>query len=56
MQERPAVFLLEHVSHLDNAALQEFLEKHAGLNLGASGVTFSRNGEHVFVNFNFEAK
>jgi vacuolar-type H+-ATPase subunit E/Vma4 len=49
------VFLTEHVSRMDDAALQEFL-KEQGLDLGSAGVTIVRRDEHVFVNYGFEAK
>ena len=49
------VFLQEHVSIMDDAELQQFL-KEQGLDLGNAGVTVVRGGDHVFVNFGFEAK
>ena len=45
-----ALFLTEHVSTMDDAALQDFLTEH-GLDLGNAGVTIVRDDEHVFVNF-----
>ena len=50
-----AVFLTQHVSGMDDDALQQFLKEHAGVvELGET--TIVRRAEHVFVNFGFEAK
>jgi hypothetical protein len=50
-----AVFLTEHVSGMDDAALQKFFNEHAGIvELGET--TIVRRAEHVFVNFGFQAK
>jgi hypothetical protein len=44
-----------HVAGLNDAALQEVLEKHAGIDLGG-GVTISRRENYTFLNFGFLAK
>jgi hypothetical protein len=51
-----AIFLTEHVSGLDDAALVQFMNEQSGLNVAGSGMTFVRRDEHTFVNFGFEAK
>jgi hypothetical protein len=50
-----AIFLAEHVSGMDDAALTQFLSEQAGLDVAVNGMTFVRREEHTFVNFGFEA-
>ena len=49
-----ALFLTEHVSGMDEAALQALLTQQ-GLDLGSAGVTIRRRDEYTFVNFGFVA-
>jgi hypothetical protein len=51
-----AIFLTESVSGLDDAALTQFLNEQAGLNVAISGTTIVRREKYTFVNFGFEAK
>lgn len=50
-----AVFLAEHVSGMDDAAVQRFVTEQAGLELGDGGKTVARRETHVFLNFGFDA-
>ena len=47
--------MTEHVSGMDDAALQKYLIEQ-GLDLGSAGITIVRDEEYVFLNFGFEAK
>lgn len=50
-----ALFFTEHVSGMDDAALETFLIEH-GLDLGRAGITIVRGDQHVFLNFGFDSK
>ena len=49
-----AVFLTEHVSAMDDAAIKEFLTGQ-GVVLDDSGTTIVRRADYTFLNFGFEA-
>jgi hypothetical protein len=51
-----AVFLTQHVSKMDDAALTQFLNEQAGLDIAVSGITMVRQEEHTFLNFGFGAE
>ena len=49
-----ALFLVEHVATMDDAAIKTFLTEQ-GVDLGSAGVTIRCRDEYVFVNFGFFA-